>query len=138
MSNNGRERTNMADPEVAPTAKRRQFSANEKLRILEEAEACTGPGEVGALLRREGIYASYLSRWRQARDRGQLKALSPKKRGPKPPADKEMMEEMAKLQQENKRLRRRLMQAEAIIEAQKKLSQILGVGLEEEESEEKR
>jgi len=128
----------MADPEVAPTAKRRQFSANEKLRILEEAEACTGPGEVGALLRREGIYASYLSRWRQARDRGQLKALSPKKRGPKPPADKEMMEEMAKLQQENKRLRRRLMQAEAIIEAQKKLSQILGVGLEEEESEEKR
>ena len=63
--------TERPDPEVKATARRR-FSAQEKLRILEEAEACTEPGEVGALVRREGIYFSYLSRWRRARDRGQL------------------------------------------------------------------
>jgi transposase-like protein len=118
MSDNEKDRTSLPDPEVAPTAQRRQFSAAEKLRILDEADACTDRSEIGALLRREGIYSSYLSRWRQARDRGQLKALSSKKRGPKPPADKEMIEEMAMLQRENKRLRRRLAQAETIIEAQ--------------------
>jgi transposase-like protein len=138
MSQNEHDRTNKADPEVAPTAVRRQFSNAEKLRILEEADACTEPGEIGALLRREGIYSSYLSRWRKARDEGLLDDGQERKRGPKPAANKEIVEEVTELQRENRRLRRRLTRAEVIIEAQKKLSQILGVSLTEAESEELR
>ena len=118
------------DSEVVPTAKRRRFTAREKMRILGEADACTEPGELGALLRREGIYSSYMSRWRRARGRGELTGLRPKKRGPKPPADKGLVEEVAKLRRENERLQARLAQAEAIIEVQKKLSQLLGLSLE--------
>ncbi|MCP4536743.1 MAG: DNA replication initiation control protein YabA [Chloroflexi bacterium] len=110
------------DPEVNSTPRRR-FSAQEKLRILEEAEACTEPGEVGALVRREGIYFSYLSRWRRARDRGQLEGLKSKKRGPKKSVDQELGEENVVLRQENERLRSRLQQAEMKIDVQKKLSQ---------------
>ena len=132
MSRNG---TNVPDPEVVPAAKRRRFTAREKLRILEEADVCIKPGELGALLRREGIYSSYLSRWRRERDRGQLQALSPKRRGPKPPANSEMMKEMAKLQRENERLQARLAQAETIIEAQKKLCEVLGLDPWESESD---
>jgi transposase-like protein len=122
-----RNETSIPDPEVVPTAKRRRFTKQEKMRILKEADACTEPGELGALLRREGIYSSYLSRWRRARDRGELQALSPKKRGPKSAADSGLTKELAKLRRENERLRGRLAQAEAIIEAQKKLSQLLGL-----------
>jgi transposase-like protein len=120
-------RSQRPDPEVKPAAPRRRFSAKEKLRILEEADACTEPGEIGALVRREGIHSSYLSRWRQARDRGQLNGLRAKKRGPKRRAGQELAEESAALRRENKRLRARLEQAETIIEVQKKLSQILGL-----------
>ena len=130
MSRTETERTEIPDPEVVPTARRRRFSSAEKLRILEAADACTESGEMGALLRREGIYSSYLSRWRRARGRGELTALSSKKRGPKPPADKALVEEVAKLRRENKRLQARLAQAEAIIEVQKKLSQLLGLSPE--------
>jgi len=105
----------------------RRFSREEKLRILEEADACTEPGEIGALIRREGIYSSYLSRWRQARDRGQLDGLSGKKRGPKRTVGQELAEENEALRRENERLRRRLEQAETIIEVQKKLSEVLGL-----------
>ena len=122
-----RNETNIPDPEVVPTAKRRRFTTQEKVRILKEADACTEPGELGALLRREGIYSSYLSRWRRARDRGELQALSPKRRGPKSAADRGLTKELAKLQRENERLRGRLAQAEAIMEAQKKLSELLGL-----------
>ena len=126
------------EPEVVPTmAQRRRFTAKEKLRILEEADKCTNPGEMGALLRREGIYSSYLSRWRRERERGQLTGLSPKKRGPKPAADEALMDRMARLERENKRLQARLAQAEAIIEAQKKLSEILGLDPLEKESDER-
>ena len=130
-----RNETNIPDPEVVPTAERRRFTAKEKLRILEEADACTEPGELGALVRREGIYSSYLSRWRRERDRGQLQALSPKKRGPKRPANSEMMKEMAKLRRENERLHARLAQAETIIEAQKKLCEVLGLAPQENETD---
>jgi transposase-like protein len=130
MSRNEREQTKIADPEVVPRAERRRFTAEEKLRILEEADACTGPGEIGALVRREGIYSSYLSRWRRARDQGQLKALSSKKRGPKTSADKELAEEVVRLRRENERLQARLEQAETIIEVQKKLSRLLGLSPE--------
>lgn len=131
-----RNEASVPDPEVVPTARRRRFTTQEKLRILEEADACTEPGELGALLRREGIYSSYLSRWRRARDRGQLQALRSKKRGRKPPADKELTEEAAKLQRENERLQARLAQAEAIIEAQKKLSEVLGLAPKENGNDE--
>ena len=138
MSRSGNERPNVPDPEVVPMAERRRFPAEEKLRVVEEAEACTEPGEIGALLRREGIYSSYLSRWRQARDRGQLTALGPLQRGPKPATDAALVREVARLRQENERLQARLDQAEAIIEVQKKLSQLLGPSPEEDESNGKR
>lgn len=130
-----RNETNVPDPEVVATPKQRRFTAKEKLRILEEADACTEPGELGALLRREGIYSSYLSRWRRERERGQLQALSPQRRGPKPPANSELTREMAKLRRENERLQARLAQAEAIIEAQKKLSEVLGLVPKENEND---
>ena len=135
MSRDGDERTEMPDPEVVPVAQRRRFTASEKLRILEEAEACTEPGEIGALVRREGIYSSYLSRWRQARDRGQLTALGAQQRGPKPVTDAALAREVVRLRQEKKRLQARLGQAEAIIEVQKKLSQLLGPSPGENESD---
>jgi len=128
-----KESNNRPDPEVKATP-RRQFSAQEKLRILEEADACTEPSEVGALVRREGIYFSYLTRWRRARDCGQLNGLKSKKRGPKKSADQELVDENAALRRENERLRARLQQAETIIDVQKKLSQILGVEMPAQES----
>ena len=118
-------RIEMADPEVVPTAKRRQFSAQYKLRILEEAENCTERGQLGALLRREGLYSSHLTTWRRQRERGQLEALSPKRRGPKP--QDALEEDLAKLRRENERLKARLERAETIIEVQKKLSCLLGL-----------
>lgn len=126
-----------SDPEVVPLAQRRQFTAEEKLRILEEADACTQPGEIGALLRREGIYSSYLSKWRQARDGGQLAALEAHQRGPKVLADRALQREVAQLQREKERLQARLAQAETIIEVQKKLSQLLGLNTAEDEGNEK-
>ena len=114
------------DPEVVPKASRRQFSAAEKLRILQEADACTQPGQIGALLRREGLYSSQLAKWRRLRARGQLRALTPQQRGPKPGADP-LTEELTALRRENARLQAQLTRAETIIEVQKKVSQLLGV-----------
>jgi transposase-like protein len=113
--------------EVRSTAVRRHFSAPEKRRILEEAEACTQPGEIGALCRREGIYTSYLSRWRRERDRGQMAGLETRQPGPKPPADPQLVTENSALRRENERLKARLAQAKTIIEVQKKLSELLGL-----------
>jgi transposase len=138
MSRKETEQSKIPDPEVVAMAQRRQFSAKEKQRILEEADACTEPGEIGALVRREGIYSSYLSRWRCARDQGQLTALSSKKRGPKTSPGKSLEEEVAKLRRENERLQVRLEQAEVIIEVQKKLSQLLGVSPKTNESNERK
>ena len=100
MSRNNSNKTEVPDPEVAPVAEQRRFSAETKVRIMKEAKACTEAGELGALLRREGIYSSYLHRWRQARDRGQLNALKTKKRGPKPAADKKTRKELKKVKYE--------------------------------------
>jgi transposase len=121
------------DTEVAAKAERRRFSAEYKLRILEEAAAC-GNGEIGALLRREGLYSSHLTTWRRQQETGQLAGLAPKKRGPKPDPQ---AEELKRLRRENERLQVRLQQAEAIIEAQKKLSQLFGLGLTSESDEPK-
>jgi len=117
--------TQVPDPEVLPRAKRRRFAAEYKLRIMEEAERCTERGQIGALLRREGLYSSHLSQWNQQRSTSQLDALSPQKRGRK--ATPQAKEELARLQRENERLRVRLEQAELIIDVQKKLSRLLGL-----------
>jgi len=121
---NGQLETEVPDSEVVPQAKRRHFSAQYKLRILTEVEQCTQPGEIGAILRREGLYSSHLTTWRKQRARGQLQGLSPKKRGRKPDPQ---AAELARLQRENERLKARLEQAETVIEVQKKLSQLLGL-----------
>ena len=121
---NGHSPAVQSNPEVVPKAKRRTFSTEYKLHILAEADACTDRGDVGALLRREGIYSSHLDKWRQQRQRGVLQALTPQKRGPK--VDPQA-EEIARLRRENERLQARLAQAEAIIEVQKKLSLLLGL-----------
>lgn len=114
------------DPEVVPKASRRTFSAAEKLRILNEADACTQPGQIGALLRREGLYSSHLVKWRRLRAAGQLQALTPQPRGPKLTPPDPLTEELAQLRKENARLQARLAQAEIIIDVQKKVSQLLG------------
>jgi len=112
------------DPEVVRKARRRRFSAEYKQRILQEAQACSQPGEVGALLRREGLYSSHLTTWRRQRRRGELQGLAPTKRGRK--ADPQAAE-IARLQRENERLKAQLERAEMIIDVQKKLSQMLGL-----------
>jgi transposase-like protein len=109
--------TDIPDPEVVPKAKRRKFSAGYKQRILEEADNCTELGQIGALLRREGLYSSHLSTWRRQRDQGLVQALGPKKRGRK--RKDELEREVARLRRENERLQASLKQAETIIEVQK-------------------
>ena len=114
------------DPEVTERATRRRFTAEYKLRILHEAEACKGNGALGRLLRREGLYSSHLSTWRQRRDAIARVSLAPKKRGR--PA-KTVDPRVKQLERENARLTRRLERAEAIIEIQKKASELLGIPL---------
>jgi transposase-like protein len=124
---NEKVREEMPKTEVVAKAKRKQFSAAEKLRILREVDACQGSGEIGALLRREGIYSSYLTTWRRQRERGELDGLAPQKRGPKPDPQ---AAEIARLKRENERLQKRLQQAELIIDFQKKAAQLFGGTLE--------
>ena len=123
----------VADPEVRPKKARRRHSAAYKLKVLAAADRCRKPGEIGALLRREGLYSSNLSKWRQERDAGMLDGLSPKKRGRKAKERNPLEEENAKLKRENARLECKLKQAEAIIGAQKKLSELIGITLPTEE-----
>jgi transposase len=117
--------TERPDPEVPERARRRQFTAAYKLRILEEAAACSAPGQVGALLRRAGLYSSHLVDWRRQRAAGTLAALAPRRRGR--PAEPASAAELARLTHENERLSRQLATAEAIIEIQKKVSSLLGL-----------
>jgi transposase-like protein len=121
------ERTQYPDTQVVPKAERRHFSAEYKLRILAEADACTERGEIGALLRREGLYSSLLDKWRKQRGRGQLQGLSARPRGRK--SDPQAVE-LARLRRENEQLQARLKQAEAIIDVQKKLCGLLGPSVE--------
>jgi transposase-like protein len=120
----------MPNTEVVAKAKRKRFTATEKLRILREVEACHGSGEVGALLRREGIYSSYLTTWRKQRELGELDGLSPHKRGPKPNPE---AIELAKLRREHERLQERMRRAELIIDVQKKVARMLGETIESPE-----
>lgn len=108
------------ETEVTEKATRRRYSAEYKARILREAEACTKPGELGALLRRESLYSSHLTSWRAQAARGELAGLEPKKRGPKPKVVDPRDKQLAALERENAKLQRRLERAEAIIEVQKR------------------
>ena len=130
------------NPEVVEKPKRRRFTAKYKRRIVEAADACTKPGEIGALLRREGLYSSVLSSWRQQAKNGSLAGLSPKKRGRKPkhrtPAEKrvaELEKQVRQLEQEKARVEAKLKQANIIIGVQKKLSSILEIPLNPPESD---
>jgi transposase-like protein len=115
------------DPEVAAKPTRRRFTTEYKLRIVREAESQREPGAIGALLRREGLYATHLSAWRRERDRGALETLRARRRGRKLDPTHELRQQIAELEADKRRLQERVRQAEAIIAAQKKLSEILGV-----------
>ena len=115
------------DPQVRVKKPRRRLTASYKLTILKEADLCTGQGQIGKLLRREGLYFSSLTRWRRQRDQGVLTALTPGKRGRKPDDNKPLFDQVTRLEKENENLRKKLWQAERIIEVQKKISEILGI-----------
>jgi transposase-like protein len=116
------------DPAVPERPVRRRFTAAYKLRILREADE-SEPGQLGALLRREGLYASHLTAWRRQRNEGTQAGLAPKRRGRKASPDASLIAENARLQRENQRLTAKLRQVETILEVQKKLSEILGIPL---------
>lgn len=121
-------------PEVLAKPTRRHFTADYKRHILQQADACSEPGQLGALLRREGLYSSHLTTWRWQREQATQQALAPKKRGPKPTVDP-LAEQNRQLQRENQRLTQRLQQAELIIDIQKKASEILGIPLKSPDRE---
>ena len=111
---------------MSAKAQRRRFPAEYRLRILKEADACRKPGEVGALLRREGLYSSLLTNWRRQREAGALREMRGRRRGPTPrPVDPRVKQ----LEPENRRLQRKLQRAETIITLQKKVAKILGIPL---------
>lgn len=112
--------------EVVAKAKRRQHAAEYKLRVLRELDECKGTGDAGAVLRREGLYSSLVSKWREQRERGSLSGLSEHRRGPKVDPN---AAELAHLQRENKRLKEQLERAELIIDVQKKVAQLIGTTL---------
>lgn len=126
MSIDGMGSTATREVEVLAKAERRRFTLEYKRRILQEADACTRPGELGALLRREGLYSSHLAAWRQARARNELDGSSPKKRGPKPRTEHPDTKKYLALERENRRLRVRAERAEALVELQKKVAALLG------------
>ncbi len=117
------------DPEVPEKAIRRKFTAKHKLHILREVDRCTTQGQIGALLRREGLYSSNLTTWRRQREQGTLEALSPRHRGPKAKHFDPSARRIAELECENNNLKQKLKQAETIIDVQKKLSEILQIPL---------
>jgi transposase-like protein len=122
------------ETEVTAKARRRRFSAAEKLRVLREADRCTKPGELSALLRREGLYSSHLSTWRAARQRGELAGLTPRARGPKAKPVDPRDRKIAELERETRRLQARLERAEGLIAVQKKVAQLLGIPLASDEN----
>jgi transposase-like protein len=125
----------IADPEVTEKTQRRRFTAEYKRRIVAEADKCRKPGELGALLRREGLYSSHLANWRAARDRDGKVGLEPKKRGPTAkakPDDKDR--KIIELECELAKARARAERAEFLVDMQKKMAQLLGREISEEET----
>ena len=121
----------LPDPEVVERGVRRRFPGAYKLRVLKEAEACSEPGQLGALLRREGLYSSHLTTWRRQAEQGTLEALSPRRRGPKGQKPNPLSKRVDVLEKENRHLRHQLKQAEMIIEVQKKISEMFHLSPEE-------
>jgi len=117
-----------SEVEVMAKPVRRRYTAEYKLRVLREAEACKGRGEIGALLRREGLYSSNLTQWRKQCERGELEGLS-RKRGPLPKGKNSLVDKVKVLERENARLKARAERAEGLVEIQKKVSEILGIEL---------
>ncbi len=122
--------TAAGETEVVAKAQRRRFTAEYKRRIVREADRCTKPGELGALLRREGLYSSHLTTWRAARDRGELAGLAPKPRGPKATPPDPRDKKIAEQEREIVRWKQRAERAEALVELQKKVAALLGAPLE--------
>ena len=127
------ERKLTPDPEVTDRPQRRRFTAEYKLRIVREADACKGDGDVGALLRREGLYSSHLSSWRREREAIAKAGMAASKRGRKANVVDPRLKE---LERENARLRRRLQRADIVIDIQKKASELLGIPLNRPDSDE--
>ena len=117
-----------SEVEVMAKPTRRRYTAEYKLKVLREAEALSGRGEIGALLRREGLYSSNLTQWRKQRERGELEGLS-RKRGPLPKGKNSLADKVKVLERENVRLKARAERAEGLVELQKKVSEILGIEL---------
>ncbi len=122
----GDQQVQRPDPEVSEKATRRRYLAEYKLKILRQADKCTKHGELGALLRREGLYSSHLKTWNKQREEGTLGGLAPKKRGRKVIPKNPLADELQQLRRENVQLKHKLQQAETIIDVQKKLCGILG------------
>jgi transposase len=118
------------NPEVLARARRRQYTAEYKQKVLTEADAARGSGEIGAVLRRHGLYSSHLTKWRKERKSGILEGLAPQKRGPKSKVSPSSVE-VQKLRRDNERLAEQLRKAEIVIEVQKKLAMLLGLPLAE-------
>ena len=118
-----------SEVEVMAKATRRRYTAEYKLRILQGAEVSSGRGELGALLRREGLYSSNLTAWRKQRERGELEGLAQKRRGPLPREKNPLADKVKALERETARLRARAERAEGLVELQKKVSEILGIEL---------
>ena len=119
------------DPEVLAKPTRRQFPAEYRLRILEQADRCTDRGEIGRLLRREGLYSSHLSNWRKARQQGALSGLSPKKRGRKPTEVNPLAPKVRSLEAKVRRLERELAAVHTILDVQGKVAGLLGFSLKD-------
>ena len=132
MEARGEVLTTGEDVQVVAKPRRRVFTAEYKRRILKAADACATPGAVGALLRREGLYSSHLVVWRRARARGELAALTPKKRGRKPTPVDPRERKIAELERHLAQVTARAERAEALVELQKKLAVLLGRPLESE------
>jgi len=116
------------NPEVLARAKRRTYTADYKLKVLSEADTARGSGEIGAVLRKHGLYSSHLTKWRQERKSGILRGLEPQRRGPKSKANL-LNGEIEKLRRENEQLTHRLRKAELVIDVQKKVAMLLGIPL---------
>ena len=119
----------VSEVEVVAKATRRRFTAEYKRKILREADACTAPGAIGALLRREGLYSSNLTTWRGQRERGELAGLAPKKRGPAPQPQNPLAAKVAALERAVSREKARADRAEALVALQKKVAELLGTPL---------
>lgn len=123
------ESSRVMETEVVTKAKRRGFTAGYKQRILDEVDRATATGEIGAILRREGLFSSHLAAWRRLREAGELSALTPKKRGPTAKAPDPRAREFAQLERKLATAEARLKRAEALLDLQKKVSEILGIEL---------